>query len=92
MHCLIFDHFLIFKVLKFYFWMRKCTSPCFVLYIAYFCKLFILHSELDKLFQPKFILNSFEVNDVDALVAIIFFVQDREPLALMLYLVEGCVK
>ena len=39
----------------------------------------VLCSELDKLFQAKCSHNNFEDNDVDALNAMMYFVQDREP-------------
>ena len=59
--------------------MKNCTSPCFALRKVYFCKLLSFYSELDKLFQTKNCLNNFEDNDVDALIAKMFFVQDTEP-------------
>ena len=77
--CLTFDHFLNLKVLKFNLWMKNSTSSCFALHKFYFWKFSSFYSHLDKLLQTKYSLNNFEDNDVDALIAMNYFVHDREP-------------
>ena len=82
LHCLTFDHFLNLKVLKFYILMKNCNSPCLALHKVYFCKFSSSHSELDQFYQVKCSHNNFENNDVDALIGMMCFVQDREPSSL----------
>ena len=48
-----------------------------------YCKKFVsvkssLYTELDKLLRAKYSINNFEDNDVDVLIAMMYFVQDRE--------------
>ena len=72
-------HLMNFTLLRYYFWLTRCSSPCVLVFKSYFLN----HSRISVLIHKQFleIYNVRNVldNDIDALKSRIMFVQSREP-------------
>ena len=78
-NAMTFEHFSNFKCIKFIFWLLNNNGPCFRTHKFYFLKNSIFKRRLDDICTSTYgIVNLFD-NDMDAILARIYYVQEREP-------------
>lgn len=79
LNMMTFEHFVNFKILKFYFLLNKCNSPCFTQLKIYFMRMSNFREEVEEMAYLKYNLRDILGNDFDAIVSRIYFVQRNEP-------------
>ena len=75
---LTFEHMRNYRTLKFYRWLYYCGSPCIVSTRNYWIHNSGLKRRLDRIFWEKYEIDDVIHNDIDAIVARIKYVQNRE--------------
>lgn len=81
-NALSFEHFVNFKILKFYHWLSRCNSPCFIRYKFYFLHCSYFEQCVDDVWLTKYIVEDVLDNDLDASLSRLYFIQNREPSSL----------
>ena len=84
LNTMTFEHFINFKTLRYMFWLRNCSSPCFFKHKHYFMQFSILKHDFYKLWCQKYNVKDVFNNDIDALKSRIYFIQNREPTSMFL--------
>ena len=79
LNLLTFDHFMNLKLLKFYFWLYNCESPCFCHHKCYFLKFSNIKKSIDKIGYKEYNVANIFDNDIDAIVSRMFYIQNMEP-------------
>ena len=74
-----FEHFSNFKCIKFIFWLLNSNGPCFRTHKLYFLKNFIFKRRLDDVCSSTYGIVNLLDNDMHAILARIYYVQEREP-------------
>ena len=74
----VFKHFAIFKATRYLFWLRDCTSPCFVTHKTYMTKFSLYYEHLNITFQNDYNVPYVLENDFSALVSRLKYVQNSE--------------
>ena len=76
---LTFEHLRNLRMLKYYRWLRDCTSPCIVPNRHYFIDNSLLKRQIDSIFLEKYEMYDAYDNDMDAVMARMKYIQFREP-------------
>ena len=74
-----FKHFINMKILRFAFWLKDCQSLCFYSLKHYFFSSSSFIDRFNQTWQEVYEVGDVLNNDVQAILARIKFVQDREP-------------
>ena len=64
-----FNHLINTKILKFYFWLKNCNSPCFKLYKYYFMNMSTFKHDVSQIFSSVYDIADIFENDFDAILS-----------------------
>jgi len=73
-----FKHLLNFNILRFFSWMSRCNSPCFVMHRKFFIKHSYFKQCIERVCFTNYEFRNFLENDFNAVVARIRYVQTNE--------------
>ena len=76
---LTFEHLRNLRMLKYYRWLRNCSSPCIVPNRHYFINNSLLKRQIDSIFLEKYEMYDAYDNDIDAVISRMKYIQFREP-------------
>ena len=76
---LTFEHFINLKITKYFFWIRNCNSPCIVRHKYYLLNTSFISQYVNSTWLKKYNVPNVLNNDIQALIARIYYIQNREP-------------